>query len=242
MCSNSTAKVDLRGTLLEASVAAVKALPPDQNFDGSIIGALNASMSRIVDLWNAVTFHMDHQISALEDQLEHDFWDKPQKPISILHQAQRTSRWLTVYHDQLGSMRIDLAYGVGGTIPEDLAIDIKDAQDKLDLLIRRADKVVQSLLASIAIGEGAKASSLTAIALWFAPLSLSISLVSIDGSSKLGGKKYWIMACIAVPLLLLVIAVANTSDTLMDALGRRRRGRALIKLFKPELRLGRRGV
>ena len=242
MCSNSTAKADLRGTLLEASVAAVKALPPDQNFDGSIIGALNASMSRIVDLWNAATFHMDHQISALEDQLEHDFWDKPQNPISILHQAQRASRRLTVYHDQLGSMRIDLAYGVGGTIPEDLAIDIKDAQDKLDLLIRRADKVVRALLASIAIGEGAKASSLTAIALWFAPLSLSISLVSIDGRSELGGKKYWIMASIAVPLLLLVIAVANTSDRLMDALGRRRRGRALIKLFKPELKLGRRGV
>lgn len=222
-------------------MAAVKALPIGQEFDESIIGALHASMSKIAALWNAVAFHMDHQVSALEDQLEHDFWDKPQNPISILYQTQRASRRLTVYRDQLRSMRTDFAYDNQGTLQEDLATDTRDIQDNLELLNHRADKVVQALLASIAIGEGAKASSLTAIALWFAPLSLSISLVSIDGNTKLGGKKYWIMAAIAVPLLLVVIAVANTSDRLMDALGSRRRGRALIKLFKPEMKLGRGG-
>ena len=231
-----------RGSLLGASVAAVKALPLNQRFDKSIICALHASTSKIVALWNDVAFYMDHQISALEDQLEHDFWDKPQNPISVLHQSQRASRRLTIYRDQLGSMRTDLTYSAQGVLPEDLAVDTTDVQDKLNVLICRADKVIQALLASIAIGESAKASSLTALALWFAPLSLSISLVSIDGNSEFGGKKYWIMASIAVPLLFLVIAVANTSDQLMDALGRRRRGRALIKLFKPDMILRRHGA
>lgn len=206
----------------------MKALPPDQRFDASIVSALQASMSKIIALWNAVAFHMDHQVSALEDQLEHDFWDKPENPVSILRQTQRASRRLTTYRGQLGSMWTDLVYGVGKTFPEDLVTDAKDIEDTLEVLIQRADKAVQSLLASIAINEGVRASSLTAIALWFAPLSLSISFVSIDGSSKFGGKKYWIMASIAVPLLLLVMALANTSDRFMSALGKRRRGLALI--------------
>lgn len=231
-----------RDSLLEASVTAVKALPLDQKFDGSIISALQASMWKIVALWNAVAFHMDHQVSALEDQLEHDFWDKPQNPVSILHQTQRASRRLKMYRGQLGSMRTDLVYEAGRAFPEDLITDAKDIEEKLEVLIQRADKAVQGLLASIAISEGVKASSLTAIALWFAPLSLSISLVSIDGSTKFGGKKYWIMASIAVPLVLLVMALANTSDRFMIALGKRRRGRALIKLFKPEMKLGNRGT
>ena len=184
-------------------------------------------MSKITALWNAVAFHMDHQVSALEDQLEQDFWDKPENPVSILRQTQRTSRRLRTYRSQLGSMRTDLVFSAGGASPDDLVTDIKDVEDMLEVLVERADKAVQSLLASIAINEGVKASSLTAIALWFAPLSLSISLVSIDGSSEFGGKKYWIMASISVPLLLLVMALANTSDRFMSALGKRRRGRAL---------------
>ena len=216
---------------------AVKALPVHQGFDESIVGALKFPIWKIAVLWNDVTFYMDHQVSALEDQLEHDFWDKPQNPISILHQTQRASRRLVIYRDQLKSMMTDFAHGVRGIPPEDLGIDMVDLQYKLDVLIRRADKVVQTLLASIAAGEGAKASSLNAIALWFAPLSLAISLVSIDGNSPFGGKKYWAMAAIAVPLLLAVIAIANTSDKLMDALSRHRKGRALIKLFKPEMHL-----
>ena len=209
-------------------MAAVKALPPNQNFDGSIVSALQASMSKIIALWNAVAFHMGHQVSALEDQLEQDFWDKPENPVSILRQTQRTSRRLRTYRSQLGSMRTDLVFSGGGASPDDLVTDIKDIEDMLEVLVERADKAVQSLLASIAINEGIKASSLTVIALWFAPLSLSISLVSIDGSSEFGGKKYWIMASTAVPLLLLVMALANTSDRFMSALGKRRRGRALI--------------
>ena len=221
-----------RGTLLKASVAAVKALPPNQKFDKSIICALQASTSKITALWNEVAFYMELQISALEDQLERDFWDKPQNPISILHQTQRASRRLATYRDQQGSMRTELAYSAQGAPSRDLDIDMDDIQDKLDALIHRADKVIDGLLASIGLNEGAKATSLTAIALWFAPLSLAISLVSIDGSTELGGRKYWIMVCIAVPLLLVVIAVAKTSDWLMEALGIRRMGRALMKLFK----------
>ena len=205
----------------------------------------------IAKLWNEVAFYMDLQISALEDQVEHDFWDKPQNPVSILHRLQRASRRLTIYHGQLGSMEKDLDYRTESVstskMPaekrtarkcsrEEMVSDILDSQEKIRVLLQRADKAVPALLASIAINEGVKASSLTATALWFAPLSLSISLVSIDGSSHFGGKKYWIMACIAVPLLLLVMAIANTSDMLMAALGKRRPGRALISLFKPETR------
>lgn len=137
-----------------------------------------------------------------------------------------------MYHNQLGSMRTDLEYDAGNPFPEDLVTDIEDIEEKLEIVIRRADKAVQGLLASLAISASVKASSLTAIALWFAPLSLSISLVSIGGNSKFGGSKYWIMASIAVFLLLLVMALANTSDRFMSALGKRRKGRALIKLFK----------
>ena len=196
---------------------------------------------------------MDLQISALEDQLEHDFWDKPQNPVSILHRLQRASRRLKTYHGQLGSMKKDLHSWTQSVsnqkVPaqkrsakkrkrEEVVSDILDSQEKIEVLLQRADKAIPALLASIAINESVKASSLTATALWFAPLSLSISLVSIDGNSRFGGKKYWIMVCIAVPLLLLVMAIANTSDKLMAALGKRRPGRALISLFKPETRVG----
>ena len=205
----------------------------------------------IAKLWNEVAFYMDLQISALEDQVEHDFWDKPQNPVSILHRLQRASRRLTIYHGQLGSMKKDLDYRTESVSTskmsaekraarkcnrEEMVSDILDSQEKIRVLLQRADKAIPALLASIAINEGVKASSLTATALWFAPLSLSISLVSIDGSTRFGGKKYWIMVCIAVPLLILVMAIANTSDKLMAALGKRRPGRALISLFKPETR------
>ena len=189
---------------------------------------------------------MDLQVSSLEDQLEHDFWDKPQNPVSILHRTQRAARRLTTY--QLVSLKADLGIdpeNAPAGMPaaekrarEDLVVDIQDIQGRLQILIQRTDKAISALLASIAISEGVKASSLTAIALWFAPLSVSISLVSIDGDTRFGGPKYWIMVCIAVPLLLLVIAVANTSDSLMNELGKRRRGRALISLFKPDTRIG----
>ena len=207
----------------------------------------------IAKLWNEVAFYMDLQISALEDQVEHDFWDKPQNPVSILHRLQRASRRLTIYHGHLGSMKKDLDYGTASVstskMPaekraarkrsrEEMVSDILDTQEKIRFLLQRADKTIPALLASIAINESVKASSLTATALWFAPLSLSISLVSIDGNSRFGGKKYWVMVCIAVPLLLLVMAIANTSDKLMAALGKRRPGRALISLFKPETRVG----
>ena len=223
-------------------------LDPGQAFDTSITSALHGSISSIVRLWNEVAFHMDLQVSALEDQLEHDFWDKPQNPVSILHRSQRAARRLTQYHGQLRVLKTDLRIDPGKPSAgvaadkmlarEDLVVDIQDIQDKLQVLIQRTDKAVSALLASIAIVEGVKASSLTAIALWFAPLSVSISLVTIDGNSKFGGPKYWIMICIAVPLLLLVIAVASNSDSQMNALGKRKRGRALISLFKLDTRIG----
>lgn len=184
-----------------------------------------------------MVFHMDLQVSALEDQLEHDFWDKPQNPVSILHSTQRLSRRIISYLGQLASMKSDMESKTDQDALEDVVMDIKDVEDKLRILLHRTDKATPALLASIAISEGAKASSLTAVALWFAPLSLAVSIVGIDGGSPFGGRKYWIMACIAIPLLLLVIAVANTSDKLMSALGRRRGGRALVSLFKPETRV-----
>lgn len=184
-----------------------------------------------------MAFHMDLQVSALEDQLEHDFWDKPQNPVSILHSTQRLSRRIMSYLGQLASMKSDMERKTNQNALEHVETDIKDVEDKLRVLLQRTDKAIPALLASIAIGEGAKASSLTAVALWFAPLSLAVSIVGIDGRSPFGGRKYWITACIAMPLLLLVIAVANTSDKLMSALGRRRGGRALVSLFKPETRI-----
>lgn len=219
------------------SVAAVKSLPSGHVLDGSLVNFLHPPFSRILILWNAVAFHMDLQVSALEDQLEHDFWDRPQNPVSILHSTQRLSRRIMSYLVQLGSMKSDMERKTHQNALEYLEIDIKDIEDKLKILLQRTDKAIPALLASIAISEGAKASSLTAVALWFAPLSLAVSIVGIDGHSPFGGRKYWITGCIAIPLLLLVIAVANTSDKLMGALGRRRGGRAIVSLFKPETRI-----
>lgn len=223
--------------LQRESISTVKSLPHGQKFNVSLINHFHTPFSRIIILWNAVAFHMDLQVSALEDQLEHDFWDKPQNPVSILHSTQRLSRRITSYLGQLASMKSDMECKTNQDALEDVVMDIKDVEDKLRILLQRTDKATPALLASIAISEGAKASSLTAVALWFAPLSLAVSIVGIDGRSPFGGRKYWIMACIAIPLLLLVIAVANTSDKLMSALGRRRGGRALVSLFKPETRV-----
>lgn len=216
------------------SITAIKALPGRQEFDQSLINHFQNPLSRILVLWNTVAFHMDLQVSALEDQLEHDFWDKPQNPVTILHTTQRLSRRITSYLGQLTSMESVVSRKTSPDALEDVTIDVDDVKRRLKVLLQRTEKAVPALLASIAISEGKKQSSLTAIALWFAPLSLAVSIVAIDGESPFGGRKLWITGCIAVPLLILVIAVANTSDRLMNALGRRRGGRALLALFKPD--------
>lgn len=228
------ANKDPRTSLFHKSVAAIQAFPPGQPFDRSVINCFGSPLLSIISLWNTVVFHMDLQISALEDQLEHDFWDKPQSPVSILHKAQRLSRRITTYMGHITSLEADIGRMTTENALEIVDMDTKDVKARLTVLSQRTDKAVPALLASIAITEGAKASSLTAIALWFAPLSLAISIVSIDGHSPFGGRKYWIMACIAIPLLLFVIAVANTSDSLITLLGRRRGGRAILSLFKPK--------
>lgn len=212
----------------------IKALPPGQKIDKTIISALSPLLSNILTLWNRVIFHSDIQISALEDQLEHDFWDKPKNPVSILHEAQRVSRNLSRYCDEIVAMEEDLVFGSTDKDIGGLATDLSHLKKRLNNLIKRTERAVPALLASIAIKEGTKASSLTAVALWFAPLSLAASIVSIDGDTRFGGKKYWLWACIAIPLLALVISVANTSDIFVTWLGRRRRGRALMSIFKPE--------
>ena len=213
-------------------------LPQRQVFDETIVKALDGLIEEIALLWNDVTFSADIQVSSLEDQLEHDFWDKPEDPVTILHDAQRLSRYLTRYCQQLRSISKNLTvYSGGEQPPEGMMINLSDIEAQLQTLIGRTERAVPALLASIAIKEGSKASSLTAVALWFAPLSLAISLVSIDGNSRLGGKKYWVWACIAIPMLLIVILVANSSDKLIDRLGNRMGGRALMSIFKPGTRV-----
>lgn len=228
---------DSSPSLFHKSISAIQAFPPEQPFDKSVIDCFEVPLLSIISLWNAVVFHMDIQISALEDQLEHDFWDKPQSPVLILHKAQRLSRRITAYMAHITALEADIGRMTTENALEIVDIDIKDVIARLTVLSQRTDKAIPALLASIAITEGAKASSLTAIALWFAPLSLAISIVSIDGHSPFGGRKYWIMACIAIPLLLVVIAVANTSDSLIALLGRRRGGRAILSLFKAKTHL-----
>ena len=137
----------------------------------------------------------------------------------------------------INSLGSDIGRKTTANALEGVDIDTKDVKDRLSVLSTRTDKAIPALLTSIAITEGAKASSLTAIAVWFAPLSLAVSIVSIDGHAPFGGRKYWIMACIAIPLLLLVIAVANTSDSFIASLGRRRGGRALLAMFKAKTHL-----
>ncbi|KAL9103187.1 MAG: hypothetical protein Q9163_001753 [Psora crenata] len=225
-----------RDVMLDNVVAAIKALPRGSRFDRTIVAGLGILFFEIIDLWNTVIFQMDYQISALEDQLEHDFWDRPQNPVSILHRTQRASRRLTAYRYQILSLEKDLVFVSGGDVSQELMLDLGDLKDKINDLINRADKAVPALLASIAIDEGAKASRLTAVALWFAPLSLAVSFVGVDGSSTFGGKKYWIMPCIAFPLLFLVMMMANSSDKLMTTLAKKKMGRSLISLFKPRTR------
>ena len=205
--------------------------------DSTVVGITEGLCSDILSLWNSVLFHTDIQVSALEDQVEHDFWDKPRNPVDILHEAQRISRNLTRYANHVSSMENEVEQLKAGSLPPDLAMDVKDIKSKSATLLKRTNKAVPALLASIAIREGTKASSLTAVALWFAPLSLSVSIVSIDGDSRFGGTKYWIWACIAVPLLFLVISVARSSDNFIERLGKRRGGRALVSIFKPETRV-----
>ena len=189
---------------------------------------------------------MDHHIGLLEDQLENDFWARPQNPVTILHKSQRLARRIITYQGQIHSLEYDLGSSgssssttttTSPTPLPNIATDTAHLTEQLIALRHRTDKAIPALQATIAIHEGAKASSLTAVALWFAPLSLAVSLVSIDGHSPFGGRKYAIMAAIAVPLLVLVIAVANTSDRFIAALGARRSGRALMALFKPETRV-----
>lgn len=132
----------------------------------------------------------------------------------------------------ISSLESDLGCKTRENALEAVAMDTKDVKANLTVLSQRTDKAIPALLASIAISEGAKASSLTAVALWFAPLSLAISIVSIDGQAPFGGRKYWIMACIAIPLFLCVLAVANTSDSFIASLAKHRGRRAILSLFK----------
>ena len=207
-----------------------------------MIPSLEVLFSHILALWNKVTFELELQVSLMEDQLEEDFWHKAQHPVSILHQTQRLSRWMTAYLSHLQDLKAAISPTRFGnsvpTSPNLLEMDIVFIENKLHGLMKRAEKAVQALLASIAINEGVKASSLTAVALWFAPLSLAVSIVSIDGNSKFGGRKYWIMVAIGVPLLIAVIAVANVSDRFLTILHRSRRGRLVMSLFNPKTRVG----
>lgn len=224
-------------SLFQQSISAIQSFSPKQPLDRSVIDCFDGPLWSIIGLWNTVVFHMDIQISALEDQLEHDFWDKPQSPILILHKAQRLSRRITAYMAHINSLEADIGRKTSETALEVVDMDTKDVKARLNVLSQRIDKAIPALLGSIAISEGIKTSSLTAVALWFAPMSLAISVVSIDGHSSFGGRKYWIMACIAIPLLLLVVAVANTSDSLIALLGRRRGGRAILSMFKAKYHL-----
>lgn len=223
--------------MLQIVKTSIERLSPAQGLDESIVPALSGVTREIACLWNNVIFYADIHVSAMEDQLEHDFWDKQRNPVEILHDAQRLSRNLTRYLGQITSMEEDLVFSSKGTVARSLTSRLKEVKAKLETLIKRTDRAVPALLASIAINEGGKMSSLTAVALWFAPLSMAISIVSIDGGSKFGGQKYWIWPCIAFPLLFVVILVANSSDRFITWLGRRRHGRALLSLFKPETRM-----
>ncbi|KAL9100496.1 MAG: hypothetical protein Q9163_004135 [Psora crenata] len=226
--------LETSNAMIKRAETSIRRLPADQIFNETIVHALSGLIGEITALWNVVTFYADMQVSALEDQLEHDFWDKPRNPVTILHEAQRLSRNLTRYRGQVVSMEEDLAFSSAHDVPVAMTTDLDDIKSRLRTLIKRTDKAVPALLASIAINEGTKASSLTAVALWFAPLSLSVSIVSIDGDSKFGGRKFWIWACIGFPFLVMVILLANSSDRLINWLGKRRRGRALLAMFKPE--------
>ena len=224
--------------MLKCVETAIRLLPPKQGFDETIVKALDGLIEEITLLWNDVTFSAEIEVSSLEDQLEHDFWDKPKDPVTILHEAQRLSRNLTRYCQQLRSVSKDVTiYSGSEQCPVGIAINLNDIEARLQTLIGRTERAIPALLASIAINEGSKASSLTAVALLFAPLSLSVSLVSIDGNSRLGGKQFWVWACIAFPLILTVILVANSSDRLGDYLSRRKGGRALMSFFKPGTRV-----
>lgn len=224
-------------------IRSIRDLPNAQTPNGSIIPRLEPLFSHILALWNKVTFELELQVGLMEDQLEEDFWDKAQHPVSILHKTQRLSRWITAYLGHLQEMERVVSpsrYGDALTqTPPLLEMDIKCIESKLEGLLKRAEKAVQALLASIAINEGVKASSLTAVALWFAPLSLAVSIVSIDGRSQFGGRKYWIMVAIGIPLLTLVIAVANVSDKVLAILHRTHWGRLIMSLFNPKTRIGR---
>ena len=231
-------------SLIQAIIESVHSLPKAQAVNGSIIPLLEPLISHILALWNKVAFELELQIGLMEDQLEEDFWDKAQHPVSILHKTQRLSRWIIAYLGQLQGMKRAMTPSryddrVIQTPPPLLMMDIFFIEERLNGLLKRAEKAVQALLASIAINEGVKASSLTAVALWFAPLSLAVSIVSIDGRSQFGGRKYWIMIAIGVPLLALVIAVANVSDKILAALHRTHWGRLIMSLFNPKTRVGR---
>ena len=223
--------------MLQVVKTSIERLSPAQALDESIVPALTDVTREILRLWKDVIFYADIHVSAMEDQLEQDFWDKQRNPVEILHEAQRLSRNLTRYLGQVTSMEEDLAFSPQGILARSITSRLEEIKAKLETLIKRTVRAVPALQASIAINEGGKMSSLTAVALWFAPLSLAVSIVSIDGGSKFGGQKYWIWPCIALPLLFAVILVANSSDKFITWLGRRRHGRALLSLFKPETRL-----
>ena len=218
-------------------VESVKCLPKSQPIDGSIIPLLSPVFSHILALWNKVIFELELQVGLMEDQLEEDFWDRAEHPVSILHKTQRLSRWMTAYLGHLKDMKLAMSpsrFGGSGEMAPSLEVDVTFLEHRLHGLLKRAEKTVQALLASIAINEGVKASSLTAVALWFAPLSLAVSIVGVDGNTRFGGRKYWIMMAIGLPLLAVVIAFANVSDKFLAALHRTKRGRFVVALFNPK--------
>ena len=209
--------------MLQCAEAAVTVLPPGQEFDHTIVHALEKLTKQIVSLWGEAIFHAQRGVGILEEQLERNFNEKPQDPASILHEAQRLARRLTGYCNQVTSMQKSLTYSMRDERSTSVMVNLGDVKARLETLIKRTDNAVPALLGEISISEASKAASLTAIAVWFAPLSLSVSIVSIDGDSRFGGKKYWIWACIAVPLLLVAILVANAPDKLIRILRRKKR-------------------
>ncbi|KAL8786127.1 MAG: hypothetical protein Q9195_008331, partial [Heterodermia aff. obscurata] len=140
--------------MLKCAEAAIRRLPQRQVFDKTIVKALDGLIEEIAFLWNDVTFCADIQLSKLEDQLEHDFWARPEDPVKILHDTQRLSRNLTRYCQQLRSANRDLTILSGRQQPpEGLTINLTDIEAWLQILIDRTQRVVPALLASIAINE-----------------------------------------------------------------------------------------
>jgi len=194
-----------KDSLMTQIVAGIEKIPTTAAQDWLFEDVILCPVQTILRLWASVAMEMDFQVSAMEDQLEHDHWDKPQKPERVLTTIQRLSRRLGAYTSQVESLKLELESKFQYTQSHFINKDVEDIHSSLVTLTKRAHRAVPALLAIMSMDEARKSSRLAMLVFLFAPLSLVATVLSIDGKSSMTGFKFWIFGMVGIPLVIVVL-------------------------------------